>query len=364
MARAGSTTTSRRKASPAVAAAEAAADGMVEAATTDSPAGSVEVSTAPESITEVEETVSMSTDTVEAPAEEAVVSDTTESVDEAAEKAAAEAEIKANHQAFTEAVATSLEARDTSTGNLPVVNIEPVQAAYRKISGSKNKNAAKKHLTKLLQDAINSSDIQLGMAIMQLSQVIDSTASAPKPQAERKPVDPTGKFVDELAVLNLAYLLRRADVPEGVETDGDEGAFTKAEKLVGELTEQAETYYAWVKSTAEDKGDEPEVSSVVKRAVKAAHLKSAGSAKSAGTSTPRVTGGPRRSVRTHIAQAFGDKESGTVLRVAEISNAKTEEYPDGDCSPGAISAALKSEKGVEGFEKTLDGNGNLAARKL
>lgn len=378
MARAGSTTSrSTARKSAAVKAAEAAADGMVETVGTDAPAEItaendfdstlVEAET-PASTTEVEETDTVSTETVEAPEASDTTEATTaptETTEEAAAKAAAEAEANGKYDEYTAAVKNALAEHDPSTGSLPEVHLSAVKVAYQALAGAKFKKKAKDHLVAELQSAVNSADIFRGMAVMNLSNLVNSTASAPKPPAERKPVDPAAKFIDELAVLNLAYLLRRNDVPEGVTTDGDEGAFAKAEAKVADLVESAEAYVAWVKSTAEDKGDEPQVDAIVKRAVKASTFKSAGSAKSSTPSAPRVsTGGPRRNVRTHVTQVFADKEAGTVLKVAEIANAKTEEYPDGDCSPGAVSAALKSPKGIEGFEKTNDANGNLAARKL
>lgn len=381
MARAGSTTsrtprkTAAQKAEEAAAAMQAEARGetpevadevtaqndfdstLVEAENTDS-----------ESTNEVEETNDMSTDTVEAEAAEATVSDTNEATEattaEQDAKAQAQAEGEAKLAEFGAAVTGALAERDTATGTVPEVHISKVVEAYRALPGAKFKTAAKKSMVERLQDAVNSTDIVQGMSVMNLTKAIESApAGAKAPATPKAPVDPSVKFVDDLTVLHLAYTLRRADVPEGVEVEGENSAFGKVDAKVESLNDQAEAYYAWVKSDAEDKGEEPEVDALVKRAVKAAQGRAA-SAPRATSSTPRQSsGGPRRNVKTHITQVFAEYEVGTVLKVAEIANAKTEEYPDGDCSPGAISAALKSDKGVEGVEKTTDDKGALAARK-
>jgi hypothetical protein len=386
MARSGSTTSrtasaSSRTRSKAAQAADKAADSMVDEATevtaqTDFDSTMVEAESTDdinENTDEVEET-SMTTETVEAPAEEAVASDTTETVetaegtseaDEAAKKAKAEADAAEKLDAFKSVTESALSQRDTTTGTLPEVHNQTILGAYRALPGAKGKSAAKKHLTDLLKSAINSADIVLGMAIMQVTNLVTAApASTPKAPTETKKVDPTEAFVESLATLHLAYTLRREDIPNGVDA---ETAFTQVDEKVNELSEQASTYYTWFTNKAADKGAEPEVPVLVKRAVKAALGRAVGSGapRKASTGQPKAPmTGPRRSIRTHIAQVFGDSPVGTVLKVAEIAKATTEEYPDGDCSPGAVSAALKSTKGVDGFESTTDENGSLAARKI
>jgi hypothetical protein len=394
MARGGSTTSrttsttgTSRSRSKAAQAAEQAADTMVEDATQINgqpgedaaadefheavQAAEADEAANTESTNEVEETATMSTDTVEAPA-----SDTTEATPEAvtaetaateatpeeqaaeAAKAAENAENEAKVEAFKSAVAEALKERDAETGHLAEVQNVAVQTAYRELTNAKQKKSAKVHLHDCLKDAVNSSDIILGMAVMNLTNLINST-STPKPTATPKAVDPSQAFIDSLATLHLAYTLRRADVPAGVDADA---AFAKVDEKVEALSEKADEYYAWITGKPEERGDEPEVDAIIKRAIKAMQGRSTVIKASSGT--PRAaTGGPRRNVRTHISQAFGDRPVGSMMKVAEIANAHTAEYPNGDCSPGAVSAALKSEKGVEGYERTTDDNGNLAARK-
>lgn len=362
MARTGSSTRAPRKtAAQKAAEAEEAAN----SATETTPAEAVESITesdteaAPAEVTtEVEETSDMSTDTVEAPeATEATVSDTTESVE--ATEADKPAEVVIDLSAFEAAVANAVASRDESTGTMPEVGVESVKEQYRNLNGAKAKNAAKKFLNDKLRDAVNSGDMLDGMATMTLIDEVGNAGASKTPASERKPADPSAAYTERLTVLHLAYALARADVPEGID---EEAAQAKVGEQVETLTESAEQYFAWVKSTAEDKGEAPEASPLVVKAVKAAQGKAASATRTA-SSTPRQSGGERRSVRTHINQVFADQESGTFLKVAEIANAKTEEYPDGSCSPGAITAALKSDKGVDGF--TLDHNekGVAGARK-
>lgn len=315
---------------------------------------------------QAQEATDMTTDTIDETAQTDAVADEQATAAETGESTETEAKAAPSDDItdFKAVVATALAERDQATGTFPEVQLENVKAAYRNLPGAKAKNAAKKHLNDELRNAVNTADILTGQAIMVLVDLTLNAGTGTKAPAERKPVDPTANFVDQMTVLNLAYNLRRADVPDGVETDGAEGAFAKVDALVSEHSEAAEKYYTWVTSKADDKGDEPEVSGLVKRAVKAALGKAATAGRSASSSPRPASDGVRRNVRTHIGQVFADKEPGTFLKVAEIANAETAEYPEGNCSPGAITAALKSEKGVEGFQLTHNESGVAGATKL
>ena len=378
MPRTGSSTSSTARTSRRKKADEVPAEATVETTeapeTTEATEAEVDSTEAPEAeVTPeaTEEAPSMSTETVEPEVDETPASDTTEATETAtpevseADTKAAEAEA-ANEALFTEfeaAVTTALNERDSTTGTVPEVQVEAVKEKYRNLPGAKYKNRAKKHFNDQLKSAVNEQDLIKGTAVMSLHDAIENAGPAPRATAtERKPADPAAAFRDRVATLHLAYNLARENAPEGVDVDAE---LPKVEEKVGELTDQAATYYAWVVSTAEDKGVEPEVDPLVKRAVKAAQGKAATAGRAAsGTSTPRVSDGVRRNVRTHIAQVFKDEPSGAYKKVAEIAKAATEEYPAADCSPGAISAALKSEKGVPGFKMELDENQHVGARKL
>jgi len=318
-----------------------------------------------------EEATTMSTETVEPEVVETTDSDTPDAVevtsettdadtDTEAKAKAAEAEAEAKMTEFETVVDAALAERDTSTGTVPDAQIEAVKASYRALASAKYKNRAKKHLNNKLKDAVNGQDIILGGAVMALADAVENAGASPRTPTERKPADPATTYRERMVVLHLAYNLARNNVPEGV-NDAEELA--KVEAKVEELSAAADSYLAWLTSTAEDKGDEPEVDVLVKKAVKASQGRAA-QASGKSTSTPRVSDGTRRNVRTHIAQVFADKPSGTFLKVAEIAKTPTEEYPDASCSPGAISAALKSDKGVEGFKPESNESGNLGARKL
>lgn len=361
MARTGSTTSTsrRRKADPEVPA---------EQITDTVPAVEAEVSTTTD---EGQEATEMSTDTVEdaaqadAVADEAAVasaeaSDTTEGDTTEVDNAAVEAENKFTE--FQAVVQTALDAKDETTGTVPEVNLEAVKTSYRELPGAKYKGKAKTFLNEKLKEIVNAHDIITAQAAMACIDAIEHAGPSPRAQATRTPTDPAEAFRDRLTVAHVAYALVRSDVPEGVDADEQYGL---VEAKVGELMSQAETLFAWTQSTAEDKGDEPEVDGLVKRAVKAAQGKAATAPRKAATGATRTPhSGGNRNVRTHIAQAFEGEASGAELRINAVAKKATAEYPEGDCSPGAISAAFDSARGVEGFEMVKDDKGVKTVRKL
>lgn len=372
MARAGSSTSTRKTAAQKRAEAEAADQAALGTTETDSDSTPVEAEDSNVTTEATEEANPVSTETVEPEVVETPNSDTTEASEATteatpevdAEKAAAEAKAEGEYTEYQAVVDTALADRDEATGNLPVVQIEAVKAKYRTLSGAKYKNKAKNLLTEKLREAVAGRDIILGTAIMALTDAVHNAGPAPRQSAPKATVDPAAAYREKMVILHLAYALGRGHSPEGVDTEAE---LAKVENTVNELTDAADAYYAWATNTADDKGDEPEVDALVKKAVKASLLKAASRAASTGgTSTPREAGAPRRNIRTHIAQAFDKlgKGAGEILKVAEIAKQETDEYPAGDASPGAVSAALKSEKGVPGFELATDGSGHVAAKKL
>lgn len=261
--------------------------------------------------------------------------------------------------AFNEAVAEALEGADTSTGDVAPTFLEKVKGAYRDLDGLKAKNAAKKTLNDALRDAVNEGNIVKAQAIMHLVDAQATAGTGTKAAAERVPADPTESFKQRLAVLNLAYNLVNADVPDGKSEEEMAEVREAVSTQVAELTGQADQYYAWATSKDEDKGDEPEVNPLVKKAVKMA-LGKVG-ATSRGVSTPHE--GPRGNTAKHIQLVFKDQPVGTFLKVAEIAKTKTSEYPEKPVSAGAINARLKSNTPIEGIESATDENGKAGARK-
>jgi hypothetical protein len=255
---------------------------------------------------------------------------------------------------FKDATSKAVEQRDSSTGEVPADAIGEVNAVYRGLDGIKPKNAAKNWIEDEMKGAITALDIQLARAY---SMVKDNLTAAGGAKSERQPADPKLAFVNKLAAHRLALTLITA--PEGV--DGDE-ASAQADDLVAGLSEQVEAYRAWAESDAEDKGDAPDTSPVVRTAFKLAAGKASGGGRVSGGS------GVRRDIGKHIQAAFSNLDNGAVLTVAEIANTKSEEYGDDVPSQGAVSARLFPQSGkctVEGIEPVPAADGKpRGARKV
>lgn len=257
--------------------------------------------------------------------------------------------------AFSAAVETAVAERDSSTGDLAEVQIAPVVSEYRKIEGIAGKNKAKSFLTDKMREAMDSMDIALARSYMTLQ---DNLSAGHAPKSEKVPTDPTEAYVQRVVGLDLARALLVK--PEGVTDDAD----ARAEKLYSEVYPQAEQYLAWAGNEDEaTRGDEPDVPTFVKNAVKLAQGKAA---KVGGSRTSTASGGERHDIGEHIRQAFEDKAPGTFLTVAEIRNFKSTEYGDNPPSAGAISARLFPQSGNCTLEFVTPGQnekGNRGATK-
>lgn len=282
---------------------------------------------------------------------------TTESTETAAPAAEKAPEAPIDLSGFIAKVDEAVAGRDEVSGDVAEGLITAAQAEYRTLDGVKAKNAAKKLVEERMREAMNQRDISSARAYMLVSDNLTAGASGSK--ADKTPADPTEAFVQRLATLRLAATL--VTPGEGVAED----AVSKVEALVTESSEAAATYAAWLANEAEDKGDEPEVSAVVKAAVKLAQGKAAkvgGSTRTGGTFT-----GERRDIGKHIAEAFADQPVGTFLTVAEIRKFKSTEYGDNPPSAGAISARLFPTSGkctVEGVEPGQNEKSNKGAKKV
>lgn len=295
------------------------------------------------------------TDQTEAPAEvtnneEAPVSESTATEAPAPEKESTESKVEKpiDLTEFKAAVAAAVEASDDTTGDVPEAPLAEVTTAYRALEGIKAKNAAKAYVNEQMADAMNSGSLPGARAHLQISEKALIAAASTGTRAERVPVDPTENFVQRVATLQLGYGLTTTHVPEGVSEDWQD----KVTALVAELNDTANSYLTWATSDPETRGDEPEVTAVVRNAVKLAQGKSA----KAGTS--RGTGGggggftgERRDIGAHIENAFADKPVGTFLTIAEIRNVPSDEYGSHQPSAGAISARLFPKSGTSTMEK-------------
>jgi len=258
--------------------------------------------------------------------------------------------------AFQKVASDAVAERDEATGELAAAVVERVRVSYRELPHIKAKNAAKKWLADQVENGMNAMDLPIARAWMTLKNEMTTAASGGGSKEPKAPVDPTEAYVNSLATLELAFALLQESVPEGVEA---EAARDREAALVAELEESLPVYRDWLVSTAEDKGDEPKVSDVVKAAVNLAlgkRAKVVGRVKSAGGGGS-THDGPRRDIGKHIQEAFADKEPGTFMTVAEIKKFKSSEYGDDSPSAGAISARLFPASGrstVEGVESVSD----------
>jgi hypothetical protein len=259
-----------------------------------------------------------------------------------------------------EAAVKDEEKRDKDTGDLAADLIEPVNTAFRALDGAKAKNKARAHLNGLMRDAMNNFDMPLARSYMVLA---DGLSAGPSAKAERQPADPTEAFVQKVVGLQLAVALTTENLPEGVDEDWK----AKANELFTESKATAQEYLEWTRSEDDNKGDEPEISSVVKAAVKLAQGKAAKvGASRGGSGTPHE--GPRRDIAKHIYAAFENEAPGTFLTIAEIRKFHSEEYGDNPPSAGAISARLFPTGGgkctLEGVVPDTNENNKKGARKL
>lgn len=280
-----------------------------------------------------------STENAEASAPENQESTVTETqpVDEPAE-AATEAPIDLTD--FSAAVATAVASRDTATGVVSVEQIELVKAAYHALPTTKAKNAAKKTLHEDLKTAVSAMDVVTGKAVMSISDSLTERAKASTgestPRTPRAPADPAAAFKLRVTSAHLAYQLVANDCPEGVDSDK---VLAEVGESVDSLTDAANTYYAWLQSTDEDKGDEPEVPQAVKIAAKMA-LGKAARATSSGRPKSVTSTGERGNIVKHILGVAAKTEPGTFLLIGEFAKASSDEYPNGNVSAGAVSGRL------------------------
>lgn len=275
-----------------------------------------------------------------------------------APKAEEKVEAPIDLTAFQAAAQAAVAEADTSTGEIALAGVESVVREYRKLDGLKAKNKAKSWLNEQMKAEMNSDNIQGARSYLQLHDSM--TAGHVAGGGTKAPADPTEAYVQAEATLRLAGELHQPT--EGVAEDAEE----KVAAAVETAREQAAAYLAWLKSDAEDKGDEPETGPVAKNAVKLALGKSAKAGGKAGGGTPFT--GERRDVGKHITEAFSKVESGVFLTVAQIRASKSEEYGDSLPSAGAISARLFPQGDgtkctVEGITPGQNEKGNKGATK-
>lgn len=278
-------------------------------------------------------------------------------------------------EAFKNTVASAVKARDAededtsygsdaNTGAVSDEVLANVVTAYQALTGDrKAQNAAKAVLIEGLGHAVDAEDIRSARAYLAVQKAIDEAGPAKSP-VHRAPVDPTEAFVSLYSTLDLALFTAYNTVPDGVAEDWPARAEARSNEAQGELT----TYLAWLATPEADRGDEPEVSSMVKDAVKLAQGKAVTGRKLGGGGRKTPFEGERGDIAKHITQAFEDVAVGESLTVAEIVGKQSSGagYDDRKPSQGAVSSRLKS--GAWSVEQTgiepVAGSTPFAARKV
>jgi hypothetical protein len=284
-------------------------------------------------------------------------------------------EIQSAFADFETAANTAVDGRDSNSGDLTAESVDAVKAAYKALPNAATKTKARNWLEEGMKTALTEGlDAVKARAFMVLGGEVKS-AGGHRDSVIKAPVDPTEEHVARITAMYLAISM--VPVAEGVADDWSAQVSTKA----NELGEQVNTYREYLNAldvhnanTDENKGDgpaEPEVDSIVANAAKLARGRQIGRTRKApsgakGDSTPRVGSynGPRRNVRTHIAQVFENVPVGTFLKIGEIANATSTEYGDDHPSSGAVTAAFNSSNfNVAGVEAATNG-GIKGARKV
>lgn len=257
---------------------------------------------------------------------------------------------------FQKVVAEVTEHRDSTTGVVPSEELTKVTAAYNELDAN-GKRASKKWAQEEMMKAVQALDGPLARAY---SLVTESLVATGKSGSTSTPADPTGAFVNRVVALHLAVNELTGNVPERVSEDWSE----RVGKLITELSEQVATYRTWLNTEpaeGAEKPDAPEVNPVVKQAFKLATGRG-------GVGKASAPSGPRADIGKHIIEAFAEHPSGHTLKVSEIANFKSSEYPNGNASQGAVSARLFPKSGkctVEGIEPIeKDGDNPRRARKI
>lgn len=252
--------------------------------------------------------------------------------------------------AFQAVVAAVVETRDSTTGELTEDEQAKTKAAYNELDGVKPKNAAKKYVEGQMMEAVNKLDGQLARAF---AMVTESLVASGKSGGTSTPADPTAAYVAKRASLILAEQITLAGAPTVEGRDLDAEAQAKATELADQVT----AYQTWLAAEVkegETKPDAPEVSPIVRAAFKLSTGKASGGGRVSGGS------GPRADIAKHVVEAFAEHPSGHVLKVSQIANFKSSEYPSGNASQGAISARLfppsgkTTIEGVIALEKDAD----------
>lgn len=283
-------------------------------------------------------------------------------VDEAAQAAELAAH-EATVDSFKAAANTAVESADETTGTIVAADLEPAKVAYRAITGgAKFKNAAKRWIEEQMKAALSSGVTGVPKAVA-WNTLQDEAVAAPAAKGPSEPkvtVSPNKAFADRVNAHRIALeLIEDADLPEGV-TEDWEG------ELDDEDTVQAAAeYLKWVESDKDTRGDEPEVSPVIKTAIR---LVSTKAPKKAGRPSGKPFNGQRRDVAAHIREVFEAKGQGEFLTISQIAGASSSVYGDDHPSSGAVNNRIFPPNGsaselVDVLTPGVNGDGTKGATK-
>lgn len=290
--------------------------------------------------------------------------------------------------AFEAAVTAAFAEKDPSTGAVPEAFVQKVSEEYRTLEGLRGKNAAKKYIQNLLEEAVHSLDMTSARAYLTLQDTIKAlVATSPtRAAATAAPVNPVESAATSVAILRLA--LDNVVLPDSIEQAELDA---KVNEIILNTQEEVKAYITWMSTeppvtvsedgteTEGEKPAEPTVSVVAKNAAKLALGRSAkagtprAAAASGGVAARSPFLGKRGDIAKHITEAFADKPSGAFMSISEIAAFPSTEYRDSDGNPrrpsqGAISARLFP--GGDGSKTSVEGivgaevDGKKGARKL
>lgn len=317
----------------------------------------------------VTEETTVSTATEENPVE-VVETETTESTEAPAAEATPE---PVDTAAFEAAVTAAFEARNEDTGIVPEDFTAKVVEEYRALPGARGKAAAKKILQAGMEAGVKALDMPHARVYIDLQKVCvpASTSGSSTPREPKAPVDPAEGAAARLAILRLAH-----NAAPSTFEDGLEGVEEKTVALVEAHQAEVASYIEWLSADDENKGEEPAVSVIAKKAAKLAtgSAASAGGSKSGSSGSRSTFTGKRGDILAHIHEAFAAHPSGTFLTINKIADFESNEYTtDGVFrrpSQGAISARLfpqgdkKLNLGDSPIVEPAEQDGKKGARKL
>lgn len=223
---------------------------------------------------------------------------------------------------------------------------KPVVDAYTALT-RKGKAAATREFKDRMTTALDDGDFDLARKY-HLTERATKENKAKSDRAPRTPADPTADFVNALASFQIAYSIRKNSIPDNIAEDWE---IQLADQVNGS-GESVAALLAYNDADPETRGEAPEVSEAVAKAVRLAG------------SNPRRTYGTRHNVGKHIDQVMTAYNAGEWLSIADLSAATSEEYGEDSASIAAITAKLKSGNYVSEIARAEILDGKLGAVRI